>query len=276
MHADDEALEHQPESTSSEDGLICRNCGRPRQERFCGACGQDHRYERLETRALLKDGIDAFLNLDGTFWTTFRGLLRHPGKLATAYVSGQRRCYTHPIRYLLIAVAFYAILLSLAGKKPSDLSTDVYGEGSLAAESMKDHQDDFNAMFQWMLLTAIPAVAFGLRMFFLGWLSWWPRSAWNWNFAEGLVLMAFIQSQGIFVITPVFFFLDQHFGIAFSWALVPSLIYYTWAVRDFYRCRWWLAAVAYVSAYILWMGGIALVGGLIGGLVAVGGKVLGG
>ena len=84
--------------------ITCRNCGSPVHEIYCGHCGQSSRTGRLDLRQLYSQAVDALVDWDGRWWSTFRGLSQQPGRVAAEYVAGRRLAYVPPLRYCLLAL----------------------------------------------------------------------------------------------------------------------------------------------------------------------------
>jgi hypothetical protein len=90
----------------------CRNCGEPLRGPFCSACGQSHRFVRLELRALLSDVLDRLVNLDTRALRTIGELTVDPGRVGREYLVGRRIPYVHPFKYA-IATFVVAIVVNL-------------------------------------------------------------------------------------------------------------------------------------------------------------------
>ena len=89
----------------------CANCFAPLEGAYCHACGQRAKNPRRLVIALVQDVIVETLSVDSKLSRTIWLLFRAPGRLAKAYVSGQRVRYTPPFRlYLFTSVLFFAAL----------------------------------------------------------------------------------------------------------------------------------------------------------------------
>ncbi|MEM7245445.1 MAG: DUF3667 domain-containing protein [Acidobacteriota bacterium] len=230
----------------SEASAQCLNCDAPLLGRYCAQCGQDHRRARLQTRTILSDWLDSAFNFEATFWTTFRGMLRHPGQTAREYVDGRRKQHFHPFRYLLLTLLLYAAFLFLTGLKPTDVSSDLQP----AHPTMK--QNEFmtayfgwvNRNFNFIMSSVIPVMALVLRFLF---------RASGLNYAEAMVLCSYVQGHSTVVITPLMLGGQHLFGISSLWGMLASLIYQSWAIRGFYRTSWWKAVGAYLLSFTSWL-----------------------
>lgn len=88
----------------------CLNCGSLRLGDFCQACGQSGAVQRPVTfRALWTDFRRRQLNLDRGLLLTLVDVLVHPGRVARAFVEGQRQRYAHPISLLFLVYGVYVL-----------------------------------------------------------------------------------------------------------------------------------------------------------------------
>ena len=122
---------------------VCPNCGAPRDDAFCGQCGQNDRVYMRSTVSLAKDMVIDQLDLDSRLFRTLKALLLEPGRLTREFVSNRRARYVSPVRlYLSISVVFFFVL-SLTGD--IDLTT-FRAEDSGIINSEADAE--FIAMFE--------------------------------------------------------------------------------------------------------------------------------
>lgn len=91
----------------------CRNCGELLRGPFCSACGQSHRFVRLELRALVEELWDDLVNLDTPALRTMGELSVDPGKVGREYLVGRRIAYANPFKYALATFTF-ALLFNRA------------------------------------------------------------------------------------------------------------------------------------------------------------------
>ncbi len=93
----------------------CRNCGAALAGPYCAACGQKDEEIRRPALALVRDGVDAFLNLDGRGWSTLRALALRPGSLTRDYVDGRRARSFSPFRVYVFASVLFVLTLWAGG-----------------------------------------------------------------------------------------------------------------------------------------------------------------
>jgi hypothetical protein len=88
----------------------CRNCAAPLDGAYCARCGQRDTPADPTLRELGGDLVEQLLNLDGRVVSTFRALLRHPGRLTLDFLAGRRAPFLSPLRmYLTCSVLFFGI-----------------------------------------------------------------------------------------------------------------------------------------------------------------------
>lgn len=89
----------------------CRACGTPLHGVFCHACGQGHRYPKLQLRVLLEDLVESLVELDSRVFRTVWGMTVRPGRVVCDYLDGRRIVYINPFKYALVAVTLAYVVL---------------------------------------------------------------------------------------------------------------------------------------------------------------------
>lgn len=89
----------------------CQNCKTSFSGNFCPNCGQKAiANNRLKFKDIVNDFIDNAFNVHKGLFFTFWSLVIKPGMVGRYYISGQRKRFTNPVRYLIIAVAIQALI----------------------------------------------------------------------------------------------------------------------------------------------------------------------
>jgi len=89
----------------------CNNCQNKYSGKFCPNCGQrDIANNRLKFSEIINDFFDNAFNIHKGLFFTFWTLIVNPGKVGKSYIKGQRKKFTNPARYLIIAIAIQAFL----------------------------------------------------------------------------------------------------------------------------------------------------------------------
>ena len=89
--------------------MTCNNCQNKYSGKFCSNCGQrDIANNRLKFSEIINDFFDNAFNIHKGLFFTFWTLIINPGKVGRSYIAGQRKKFTNPARYLIIAIAIQA------------------------------------------------------------------------------------------------------------------------------------------------------------------------
>jgi len=89
----------------------CPNCGVPRADRFCAACGQNDRSYLRATREIVGDVLSEVFDLDSRLGRTLKYLLLRPGFLSREFASDRRASYVSPVRlYIVVSLVFFGML----------------------------------------------------------------------------------------------------------------------------------------------------------------------
>ena len=84
--------------------LACLNCNTQFIGQYCPACGQKHGPAMPTTMEIAGDLLRSALSPSGKVFETLWTLLRRPGELTRAFISGQRMRHVHPVRVYLLCV----------------------------------------------------------------------------------------------------------------------------------------------------------------------------
>jgi hypothetical protein len=98
-------------------GWTCPSCEARVTTPFCATCGEEPAAPRdLTLRGLAARLIHAGTSIDARTIRTARRLLRHPGELTRAWLSGVRKAYVAPFQLFLIANVIFFALQWLTGE----------------------------------------------------------------------------------------------------------------------------------------------------------------
>lgn len=95
--------------------MTCINCGAEVPGKFCGECGQPMPPKRINLKQLYFDFQTRIYGLDGMFPRTLRDLTIRPGRVADAYIDGNRRSYYGPVGYFFLIATVMYLLADLIG-----------------------------------------------------------------------------------------------------------------------------------------------------------------
>jgi hypothetical protein len=224
----------------------CVNCGGAVPDRYCGACGQKVYEGRFVLRELASGAAEEIARVDKGILFTALELTRRPGEAIREFVEGRTRPYTHPFKYLLVAVGLATFLLIQLGGFGGMMPATV--EGSEVPERAAMLLEVLTRYFNVMLIAAVPFHAlFSRRMF---------RGA-GLNGAEHLVFNTYVYAHqnllGVLCL-PAFFLTGRQTTVFVTLYTVVVLIYYILACRGFFRTTLpqaiWRGTVTTVLAYV--------------------------
>lgn len=90
-----------PTTHDAAHATACDNCHTPLRGEFCHQCGQSSHNPLRSFGHAVEDVFESFWHLDGRIFRTLRALLS-PGRLANAYLAGQRAPFVAPLRLFVI------------------------------------------------------------------------------------------------------------------------------------------------------------------------------
>jgi hypothetical protein len=208
--------------------MQCKNCGAEANGKYCPNCGQLTSTGRLTVRELLFNFWDVFTHAEHGIFRAIKELTLTPAHIAREYISGKRKKYFSPVKYLVVIVTLSAILI---------LNYSSFGlpfEPSFPKDSGVDdvvEQDYFNHKnYKIQLFLSIPLASL---------ISWLIFRRSGFNYSENLVLNTYLLSQVILfhtlLITPSIILASPE---ADQWIVVfylsVSVIYITLAYTSFY------------------------------------------
>ncbi|NVJ99117.1 MAG: DUF3667 domain-containing protein [Alphaproteobacteria bacterium] len=145
----------------------CRNCGAQIEGAFCSQCGQKHLSNGLNIPEIASELLDTVVKPDSRLWTTFLGLTRNPGHVASEYADGKRARYVNPVRYCIAGIAASAAATIATGEfEQIGLSMLPEGGGS-SSESIKLFTSVFAKYLNILAILSVPIYTVCLRLFFL-------------------------------------------------------------------------------------------------------------
>lgn len=152
---------------------------------------ENQKLPRLTVKEMKREAL-LFFNLEKGIPFTFISLLRKPLETIDEYLNYDRRKYSNPIKYLLFAVAMYALLISFNSNfKEFTTSTNKMNaqnykplEEKLNIEIAKPFEEAQKVYFSYQnvfIIFSLPLLGFVTYLF----------SREKYNYAENLVIIAF-------------------------------------------------------------------------------------
>jgi hypothetical protein len=172
----------------------CKNCNQKLSGKYCSNCGQADfkRFSILYLWQLLHQDL---FEIDRGLWKTFKDLMVRPGYMVKDFLAGKTKTYFSPLKYLLIAVALFYLLLSieplLEKGEPDSMVFEwkqeylINNHSPFSGEAMQDFFHAISALLNKGLtlyfLLFIPFLSLGSLLIFK-----------RYNFTEYLITLTFI------------------------------------------------------------------------------------
>lgn len=96
--------------------IVCKNCGRVFDGRYCNNCGQSANTRRINRAFIFKNFEHEILHFDHGIVFTIKEILIRPGITIKKFLEGKRKKYSHPLTYIAIISVVYFILRSVLVK----------------------------------------------------------------------------------------------------------------------------------------------------------------
>ena len=175
--------------------MNCKNCQEPLEEanHFCPNCGARIVNDRITLKRLLGQFTGWFLNLDNALLRTFKGMLFHPERVITDYISGVRKKFMSPLSFLTIAITLAGLMIFILQHRFEGQIDITMGAEEINPEFSQTWAEivfDYNAFFfvLYLPILALPAYLFMNRI--------------NYNFPEFIVVFIYTLSQWSILIFP--------------------------------------------------------------------------
>ena len=157
---------------------ICKNCGRPGNEKFCPDCGEQLILERPSAKHFLEEVAHTFTHFDGGFFNTLKALALRPGYMQKQYLEGPRRKFQKPFPMFAICASFCAIALYQIYRPSHDDVQQVF----------------YKSYYTFVQTAMLPIYAFTTRLLFYG------R---KFHYGESLVLLTYMLAFITILVIPV-------------------------------------------------------------------------
>jgi uncharacterized protein DUF3667 len=205
--------------------MICKNCGRQSDGKFCPDCGQQLETHRITLHHLLHEILHTFTHVDKGFIYTLKKLVTQPGQMQRLYLEGWRARHQKPFSMFFICASASALAMYWLNK---------FAHG----EMLLPEQEAVNYFFQhYYVLLHVALFPFYTLV------TWLLFIKSGYNYAEILVLEMYLVAFMLLLLIPI-----QLFG-ALSPSVIPTRlieiivlsVYNIWTfVRFFNKTRWWV------------------------------------
>jgi len=231
--------------------MECKNCGTILQGKYCSDCGQKMITERLTLKKINHDVFAIVLDVEKGFLHTIKMLFVAPSTVVKDYISGKTVRYYHPLRYLILLVTFSVALnltLGLYDRQQTEIQSLMgVSQSDRVLQKQQEMQQEMKKYMNIIPLFLVPFASLA---------SYWLFRRKGWNYAEHLVLNAYIQGQLALIGIPILLLSLALPTIMplFSAVILLSIAYGTYVFRGFFEVSTWKAAVKNTLTHLLGYG----------------------
>ncbi|MDI9339714.1 MAG: DUF3667 domain-containing protein [Sediminibacterium sp.] len=234
--------------------IVCKNCGFPAGGNYCGNCGQSRSVHKINFKSILHEIQHGLFHVDKGILFTINELFFRPGNAIRDYLEGKRIAYFKPFAFAFIIATVYALLNGFWGNNsPVSVKISYESESLLWIVSLLHWMEKYYAYGNILML---PLVSFG---------SYWAFAITKRNFAEHLVLNAYVSGQVTFVYLLIvilcFMFGFERDPVLLSLVNISiDFVLRGWMYFSFLNnLKYYLRVLLVSYAYIL-MGGVLVIG----------------
>jgi len=232
--------------------LECQNCQRSFEGKYCSNCGQ--RFignKRLKMREVIDDFLDNTFNLHKGFFFTFWNLIVKPGYVAQSYINGQRKMFTNPTRYMVIALAFQTFI-DYWFKTTDVIENETYYRFSFLSDRINDSMEVWNVKLavEYILLSNMFMILLIPALLYLVFREL------NYNYTELLIVSFYFIPTILFITMPFLFVTKVIFGVFVSLEFITFIFisYLLWSHLLFFRMvPLWLRLLKILMVVIIFM-----------------------
>ena len=179
--------------------LTCKSCGKAVEGTFCAHCGQRAGTKRLTAVGLFTDTLDHVFDLEAPLIRTTVNCLYRPGWVAKQYAQGQRKVFSNPFKFVLLAVALNVLVINILGfdifeavAVPANNSATDNSFMPIVNEAMHASIRLSKQYALFFSLVLLPIYAILIRLLFF---------KDRWNFIEYIVLGVYVSGAATLVQT---------------------------------------------------------------------------
>lgn len=242
----------------------CKSCDTRFNGNYCPQCGQKviHRFNLTYLWGMFHQDV---FELDRGLWRTMKDLLVRPGYMIREYLNGKTKPYFSSLKYLLVAIALFYLLVSIASMVDAGDTLSAldwkkkyfYNDHPLISlQTIRDLGGIFTdvvlvSSLSFYFLLLLPILALALKIFFK-----------SLNFTEHLITLTFLWGQVFFVLIVLLGLLTSFLATLVGYNEVAfltlmgvcigaMLFYFVWTYRQ-------LSGGSWISTLFRLVGGIYL------------------
>lgn len=230
---------------------ICKNCHEPVSQKYCGNCGMALQLPRINGHYISHE-IQHVLHFEKGILYTIRELITNPGHNVRQFISENRSRLVKPVVFLLVTSVIYTIVSKIFHLEEGQNEAIAAQSGStgMLMKWVQEHYGYAN------LLMGV-FIALWLKVFF---------RKHQYNFFEVLILLCFVMGMGM-LFYAVYGLVQGLTGLGLmTAAYLISILYFGWAIGQFYDKSRFLSYVKAMAAYLLGMVSFFLFVSIVGAI----------
>lgn len=198
------------EMISNLGSVDCPRCGAVIQGNFCPQCGHKVKKSRITPKTLLAAMFETITNWEQKMVLTVKTLLLAPGTVPMAFISGERRRFFHPVKFLMFWAGIHLLLSNLVGFQA-------------AGASRAEFESNYGNLI-WVI--SIPGFALGTYICFI---------KKPYNFVEHVVVHCYITGFNLILgLIPLSIALFWHPILEIMVYIPVIFIFYIYMVKSFF------------------------------------------
>ncbi|TDS12927.1 DUF3667 domain-containing protein [Sphingobacterium paludis] len=222
--------------------MNCTCCSGEVDSNYCPSCGRALKLKRINGHYIVHE-IEHILHFEKGILYTIQQLLLRPGKSIHQFLTNDRTRLVKPVIFIIISSLIYSLINGFFHIEDQYMKYDGVADTSLVSifKWIQSHYGYANIIMGVF-------IAWCLKLFF---------RKYPYNFFEILILLCFVMSIGMLIFA--LFALIQgllHYNLLGT-AGVVGIIYYTWAIGQFFDegkpGSYGKALAAYVLGAVLFM-----------------------
>jgi len=200
----------------------CKNCNEPVIGNYCSNCGQPAKLKKIDGQYIIHEIASVFHAERGMLYTLKR-MLTSPGESIRQYITEDRSRYVKPITFIFVTSLIYALVNHFFHISAEDFYKE---QPEIETPAM-------NLFLNWMIDNpGYTSLISGLFMAF--WVKLFFRKS-GYNLFEIFVLLCYIFGISTLFSSVVLIFQGLiHLSLLIQIINIISLIYYTWAIGQFF------------------------------------------
>lgn len=136
--------------------ILCKNCGKEVDGKYCNECGQSAKTDRLTWKSVLESLVHGIFHMDNTFMRTTWVLIRNPQQLLTDYFAGRRKPYMAPVQFLAVWCVIAVFINNIVPVIP----------GTISGISISETSQWIVSHYTFVTILTIPFIVLAIKMAF--------------------------------------------------------------------------------------------------------------